>query len=97
MTGFAFPELLVEIVRLFRDGRRDDAADLFYRNVALMRFEFQEGIGMAIRKEVLRRRGAIAHAAVRQPAAALDASTREALDRVLAWTKPPGRNGWTSA
>ncbi len=50
-----------------------------------MRFEFQEGIGMAIRKEVLRRRGAIAHAAVRPPAPALDASTREALDRVLAW------------
>ena len=85
MTGFAYPEILVAIVRLFRSGDRAKAADLFYSNVALMRFEFQEGIGMAIRKEVLRRRGAIAHAAVRPPAPALDASTREALDRVLAW------------
>jgi 4-hydroxy-tetrahydrodipicolinate synthase len=97
MTGFAYPEILVAIVRLFRSGDRARAADLFYRNVALMRFEFQEGIGMAIRKEVLRRRGAIAHAAVRQPAPALDASTREALDRVLAWGEGTRKESWTSA
>ena len=57
MTGFAFPAILVQIVALFRAGRIDEAADVFYRKVPLMRFEFQEGIGMAIRKEVLRRRG----------------------------------------
>src|SRR5205814_8588827 len=62
MTGFAFPAILVKVVRRYRDGRIDEAADLFYSTVALMRFEFQEGIGMAIRKEVLARRGAIAHA-----------------------------------
>jgi 4-hydroxy-tetrahydrodipicolinate synthase len=90
MTGFAFPAMLVEIVRLFRCGRVDQAADLFYRKVPLMRFEFQDGIGMSIRKEVLRRRGAIASAAVRAPGATLDRSTREALDRVLAWTGEPG-------
>lgn len=87
MTGFAYPEILVEIVRLFHAGRREEAAEVFYRSVALMRFEFQEGIGMAIRKEMLRRRGAIAHAAVRLPAPPLDASTREALDRLLAWVE----------
>ena len=54
MTGFAFPEILVRIVTLFRAGPIDEAADVFYRKVPLMRFEFQEGIGMAIRKEVLR-------------------------------------------
>ena len=53
MTGFAFPAILVEIVTLFRAGRIDDAANVFYAKVPLMRFEFQ-GIGMAIRKEVLR-------------------------------------------
>jgi 4-hydroxy-tetrahydrodipicolinate synthase len=87
MTGFAFPEVLVEIVRLYRSGRVDDAADVFYRAVPLMRFEFQEGIGMAIRKEVLHRRGALATAATRAPGASLDKTTREALDRVLEWTK----------
>jgi 4-hydroxy-tetrahydrodipicolinate synthase len=88
MTGFAYPELLVRIVSLFREGRGDDAADVFYQAVPLMRFEFQEGIGMAIRKEVLHRRGALASAATRAPAARLDDTTRKALDRVLDWVKP---------
>ena len=87
MTGFAYPELLVEIVSLYRAGKVDEAAAVFYRSVPLMRFEFQEGIGMAIRKEVLRRRGALSASATRPPAAALDATTRAALDRVLAWTE----------
>jgi 4-hydroxy-tetrahydrodipicolinate synthase len=87
MTGFAFPELLVEIVRLYRSGRIDEAADVFYRAVPLMRFEFQEGIGMAIRKEVLHRRGALTTPATRPPAAPLDKTTREALDRVMEWSK----------
>jgi 4-hydroxy-tetrahydrodipicolinate synthase len=87
MTGFAFPEVLVEIVTQFRAGRVDEAADVFYRTVPLMRFEFQEGIGMAIRKEVLHRRGALASPATRAPAAQLDATTRTALDRVMAWVE----------
>ena len=86
MTGFAYPEILVEIVQAYRSGNLDRAADVFYRNVALMRFEFQEGIGMAIRKEVLRRRGALRHAGVRAPGASLDPGTSAALDRILAWT-----------
>ena len=91
MTGFAFPALLVEIVSLFRDGRVNDAAEVFYRSVALMRFEFQEGIGMAIRKEVLKRRGAIAHAGICPPGSQLDRATREALDRVMKWSEKPVR------
>jgi len=87
MTGFAYPEVLVQIVRLYRAGQIDEAAAVFYRSVPLMRFEFQEGIGMAIRKEVLHRRGALSASATRPPAAGLDATTRAALDRVLAWTE----------
>jgi 4-hydroxy-tetrahydrodipicolinate synthase len=87
MTGFAYPEILVRIVSLFRAGKVNEAADVFYRFVPLMRFEFQEGIGMAIRKEALHRRGALESPATRPPGAALDAATRDALDRVLAWTK----------
>jgi 4-hydroxy-tetrahydrodipicolinate synthase len=86
MTGFAFPAILVQIVTHYRAGRIDEAADVFYRNVPLMRFEFQEGIGMAIRKEVLRRRGALATAAIRPPGGALDKTTLAALDRVMAWS-----------
>ncbi len=85
MTGFAFPELLVDIVRKYRAGDTAGAADAFYRNVALMRFEFQEGIGVAIRKEIYRRRGALECAAIRPPGTPLDQSTLEALNRILDW------------
>ena len=87
MTGFAFPEILVEIVKAYRSGKVDHAADVFYRSVPLMRFEFQEGIGQAIRKEVLKRRGALKSAAIRAPGAKLDATTLAALDRVMNWVK----------
>lgn len=84
MTGFAYPKLLVEVVSRWDAGDRDGAAAAFYRTAPVMRFEFQEGIGMAIRKEMLRRRGALAHPGARAPSAALDGPTREALDRILA-------------
>ncbi len=96
MTGFAYPEILVEIVKLFRAGEVERAADKFYRCVPLMRFEFQEGIGMAIRKELLRRRGALAHATVRAPASAIDAGTSAALDRLIDWIKEMEGEGWIS-
>jgi 4-hydroxy-tetrahydrodipicolinate synthase len=96
MTGFAFPEILVRIMQHWNAGERDAAADLFYRAVPLMRFEFQEGIGMAIRKEVLKRRGVLASAATRAPAGALDGPTRESLDRVLAWVTSQKGMEWIS-
>ena len=96
MTGFAYPEVLVKVVRLYRAGKIDDAADLFYKFVPLMRFEFQEGIGMAIRKEVFHRRGALAQAATRAPGPTLDAGTRAALDRVLTWTASQKGAEWIS-
>jgi len=96
MTAFTHPEALVRIVASFRDGRVDEAADLFYRVLPLMRFECQEGIGVAIRKEVLRRRGALADASVRAPGPVLDESTRAALDRVVAWTASQQGLSWIS-
>ena len=96
MTGFAFPEILARIMKHWNAGEKDAAADVFYRAVPLMRFEFQEGIGMAIRKEVLRRRGALASAATRAPAGSLDAPTRDALDRVLSWVTSQKGMEWIS-
>ncbi|MGI8746533.1 MAG: dihydrodipicolinate synthase family protein [Bryobacteraceae bacterium] len=90
MTGFAFPEMLVEIAGLFHAGRVEESADAFYRYVPLMRFEFQQGIGMALRKEMLRRRGVLKSAAIRAPGATLDAATLTALDYLLAWTRKQG-------
>ncbi len=94
MTGFAYPEVLVRVVSLFKAGKVDEAAEVFYRFVPLMRFEFQEGIGQAIRKEVLKRRGALADASTRSPGPVLDDRTRAALDRVLAWTAKQEGASW---
>jgi 4-hydroxy-tetrahydrodipicolinate synthase len=96
MTGFAYPEVLVKVVSLYRAGQIDQAADVFYRFVPLMRFEFQEGIGMAIRKEVYRRRGVMADGSTRSPGAVLDETTRTQLDRVLAWTAGQEGASWIS-
>jgi 4-hydroxy-tetrahydrodipicolinate synthase len=87
MTGFAFPEMLIEVVKQFRAGDKKSAADTFYRYVPLMRFEFQEAIGMAIRKEVLRRRGALADSSIRTPGALADTATIAALDSLLEWVR----------
>ena len=96
MTGFAFPEMLIEVVTQFRQGEIERAADAFYRYVPLMRFEFQEGIGVAIRKEVLRRRGALANATIRPPGTKLDAATSAALDRLLGWMKTQQKAKWVA-
>ncbi len=96
MTGFAFPEILARIMKHWNAGEKDAAADIFYRAVPLMRFEFQEGIGMAIRKDVLRRRGALTSAATRAPAGALDKPTTASLDRVLAWVTSQKGMEWIS-
>lgn len=96
MTGFSYPEVLVDVVREYRAGRVDRAAELFYPFVPLMRFECQEGLGLAIRKEIYRRRGVLADASTRAPGAVLDEGTRGQLDRVLAWTaRQPGAEWMT--
>lgn len=67
MTGFAYPEMLVSVVDLYRNGDLHKANDIFDAYLPLVRHEQQLGAGLAIRKEILRRRGAIANAATRAP------------------------------
>lgn len=83
MTGFAFPELLVEIVEAHRSGDAAHARRAFEQALPLIAFEAQPGVGVALRKEILRRRGAIADATVRAPARQLDPTTLAGLDRLL--------------
>lgn len=82
MTGLAFPEILVGIGRRFAAGDRAGAAERFDRTLPLVRYEFQSGIGVALRKHVYRRRGVFATEVVRQPAPAVDAATLEEFERV---------------
>ncbi len=83
MTGFAFPEMLVGIYDAFVRGDRAGARSLFYRYLPLIRYEGQPVIGLAIRKEILRRRGVIATAVIRHPGPVLDAGSRSELDELL--------------
>jgi len=84
MTGFAYPEMLVSVCALFRSGRGEEAEDLYDIYLPLVRHEQQPGFGLAVRKEILRRRGAIRSAAVRAPGPGLDADDMRELDLLLA-------------
>ena len=53
MTGFSFPEMLVEVCRLMRAGEAEAAFDLYDRYLPLVRYEQQPGLGLAVRKYVL--------------------------------------------
>jgi 4-hydroxy-tetrahydrodipicolinate synthase len=83
-TGYAFPELLIDVVRLSKAGQRDAAQDAFDTHLPLLRYEQQPGVGLAVRKYVLMRRGLIAHDAQRKPAAGLSALARSEVDYLLA-------------
>jgi 4-hydroxy-tetrahydrodipicolinate synthase len=85
-TGFAFPEVLLALVREFRAGRLDAAHEIYARHLPLIVFEQQPGL--AIRKELLRRRGLLASGRVRHPGANLDPATSNQLDRLLRATFP---------
>lgn len=71
MTGFAFPEMLRDVIRAHRTGDVEGAADLFDVYLPLVRYEQQPGVGLAVRKYVLQQRGAISCAAQRRPASRL--------------------------
>mgnify|MGYP002654726081 FL=1 len=83
MTGYAFPDMLVDLVRLSAAGERDRAHDLFDAHLPLIRYELQPGVGLAVRKYVLMRRGIIASDAQRRPAAAMTAAARAEVEYLL--------------
>ena len=84
MTGFAYPDVLVQVYERFAAGDAEGADDLYDRFLPLIAHEQQPGFGLALRKEILRRRGAIVCAAARQPGPALTAADRAELDHLLA-------------
>ena len=83
MTGYAFPDMLVDVVRHCAQGQRDAAHDLFDAHLPLLRYEQQPGIGLAVRKYVMMRRGILASDTQRKPAAGLTATARAEVDYLL--------------
>ncbi|WP_281978124.1 dihydrodipicolinate synthase family protein [Pseudorhizobium flavum] len=83
MTGYGFPDMLTELIGLFAAGKRDEAHDLFDAHLPLIRYEQQLGIGLAVRKHVLKRRGVITSDAQRKPGLALSETARAEVDYLL--------------
>jgi 4-hydroxy-tetrahydrodipicolinate synthase len=83
-TGYCFPDMLVDVVRLSKEGRRDEAHDLFDAHLPLIRYEQQPGPGLAVRKYVLMKRGIIASDTLRKPGAQLTPAARSEVDYLLA-------------
>ncbi len=84
MTGFAWPEMLVQVCDLFAKDKTEEAEDLFDLYLPLVRHEQQPGFGLALRKEVLFRRGAITSPKQRAPGSSLTATERAELDSLIA-------------
>lgn len=84
MTGYAFPDMLADVVRLMKAGERDAAHDLFDAHLPLVRYEQQQGVGLAVRKYVLMKRGAIASDAQRKPGSSLTPAAKAEVDYLLA-------------
>lgn len=83
MTGFAYPEMLVQVVDKYTAGHQDQAEDLFDAYLPLVRHEQQPGFGLAVRKEVLRRRGVLSSAATRAPGPKLTGDDHTELTRMM--------------
>ncbi len=84
MTGYAFPDMLVELVAHAQAGRRDEAHDLFDHHLPLLRYEHQQGVGLSVRKYILKKRGILASDLQRAPRAVLSPSASREVDYLLA-------------
>lgn len=83
MTGFVYAELLVRLYDLARRQAWKAAAELFFDFLPLNRWEFQPGIGVSLRKQVLKRLGVFSTATVRHPGPDADAKTLAQLFRIV--------------
>ncbi len=84
MTGFAYPEMMVDVVKAHAGGDVERAHDIFDAYLPLARYEQQPVFGLQIRKYVLARRGVIASAALRKPGGKLSAGDIADIERLIA-------------
>lgn len=84
MTGFSYPEMMVDVVAAHAAGNVERAHDLFDAYLPLARYEQQAALGLAVRKYLLVKRGVIASAAIRKPGPKLSAADVADIDRLIA-------------
>ena len=80
-TGFAFPEVLLAITERAKAGDLDSAYAIYRQYLPLMVFEQQPGL--AVRKEILRRRGLLTSPRVRHPGGNIDPATAAQVGSLL--------------
>jgi len=83
MTGFAYPEAMVKTQELYKAAKREDAEDIFDAYLPLIRQELQPGLGLAIRKYILKRRNAIRSDRLRAPGAMLNVLDTQEVDHLM--------------
>lgn len=83
MTGFAYPEMMVDVVAAHARGDIERAHDLFDAYLPLARYEQQPNIGLAVRKHLMVRRGVIASAMIRKPGPKLSAADIADIERLV--------------
>ena len=84
MTGFAYPEMMVDVCKAHAAGDVEKAHDIFDTYLPLARYEQQAGIGLAVRKHIFAERGVIASAAIRKPGPKLSAADLADIARLTA-------------
>ena len=82
MTGFAYPEMMVDVCRAHAAGDIEKAHDIFDAYLPLARYEQQTGVGLAVRKHIMAERGMIASALIRKPGSRLSASDIADIERL---------------
>jgi 4-hydroxy-tetrahydrodipicolinate synthase len=85
-TGFAFPEVLMAMLRAAKRSDWKRVYQLYSWFAPLIVFEQQPGV--AIRKEILRRRGLLQSARARHPGATISAPVAKQLEALLERTLP---------
>lgn len=83
MTGFAYPEVLLEIWQLFVAGDQAGAARVFDHYCPLLRYEFQPKLGLAFRKHVYKTRGIFESDYIRTPGLRLDDRSKAELEQTI--------------
>jgi 4-hydroxy-tetrahydrodipicolinate synthase len=84
MTGFGYPEMMVDVCKAHAAGDIERAHDLFDAYLPLARYEQQSALGLAVRKYMLVKRGAIASAAIRKPGPKLSTADIADIERLIA-------------
>ncbi len=75
--------ILVEIYDLFSKNKIEEAKNLFYKWLPLIRYENTAGISLSIRKEILKQRKITKFANVRYPSPAMDDDDQKELEFIL--------------